>query len=180
MFVWRLFNLWCKKVIWLFKGANGIDEYQVHWRCYTLEETISKIGKPLKKLTLVYKNTYSDEFIEYLKPKLQHFVRHNFVARWQDKHFKTHGKSLPTNCILFQATLEVDIKLRIYTKLALCLVWWVCQLVQVFKTLVFVSTYLNMMNGCKMMWSFFGSGHGKRPHDGHELMSTSLRIVGHK
>ncbi len=25
-FVWRLFNLWCKKVIWLLKGANGIDE----------------------------------------------------------------------------------------------------------------------------------------------------------
>lgn len=23
-----------------------------------------------------------------------------------------------------------------------------------------------MTNGCKMMWSFFGSGHGKGPHDG--------------
>jgi hypothetical protein len=23
-----------------------------------------------------------------------------------------------------------------------------------------------MIGGCEMMWSFFGSGHGKGPHDG--------------
>jgi hypothetical protein len=23
-----------------------------------------------------------------------------------------------------------------------------------------------MISGCKMMWSFFGNGHGKGPHDG--------------
>ncbi len=50
MFVWRLFNLWCKKVIWLFKGVNGIDECQVQWRCYVLKEAISKNGKPLKEV----------------------------------------------------------------------------------------------------------------------------------
>jgi hypothetical protein len=26
----------------------------------------------------------SNELIQYLKPKLQYFVMHNFVARWQD------------------------------------------------------------------------------------------------
>jgi len=26
--------------------------------------------------------------------------------------------------------------------------------------------YPNMTNGCKMMWIFFGSDHGKGPHDG--------------
>jgi len=148
MFLWKLFNLWCKKVIWLFRGANSIDERQVQWRCYALEETISKNGKLLKKLTLIYKNTSLNEFIKYLKPKLQHFVRHSFAVRWQDKHFKTCVKSLPTNCILFQATLEVHIKPRTYTKLALCLVSWVCQPIQVFKTLVFC---IEVMGGCKMM-----------------------------
>jgi hypothetical protein len=34
----------------------------------------------LKKLTLVYKTTFLDEFIDYLKPKLQHFVWHKFVT----------------------------------------------------------------------------------------------------
>jgi hypothetical protein len=42
-----------------------------------------------------------DEFIEYLKPKLQHFVKHNFVASWQDKHFKTCVKSLSKDSIAF-------------------------------------------------------------------------------
>jgi hypothetical protein len=49
---------------------NGIDECPVQWRCYVLEKTRSKNKKPLKKLTLVYKNTFLDEIIEYLKPKL--------------------------------------------------------------------------------------------------------------
>ncbi len=27
-----------------------------------------------------------------------------------------------------------------------------------------------MTNGCKMMWSFFGNGHGKSPHDGASVV----------
>ncbi len=46
---------------------------------------MSKSRKTLKKLTLVYKKISSDEFVEYLKSKLQNFVEHNFVSRWQDK-----------------------------------------------------------------------------------------------
>jgi hypothetical protein len=43
---------------------------------------MSRTSKSLKKLTLVYKKTSSVEFVDYLKPKLQNFVRHNFVSRW--------------------------------------------------------------------------------------------------
>jgi hypothetical protein len=42
-----------------------------------------------------------NEIIEYLKPKLQHFVKHNFVAKWQDKHLKTCVKSLSKDSIVF-------------------------------------------------------------------------------
>jgi len=63
------------------KELDGIDVQLVELKRYALEETRSKIGKPFKKLTLVYKRTSLDEFIQYLKLKLQHFVRHNFVAR---------------------------------------------------------------------------------------------------
>jgi hypothetical protein len=31
------------------------------------------------------------------------------------------------------------------------------------KTWYFVLRYLDMTSGCEMMWSFFGSGHGKGP-----------------
>ncbi len=37
-----------------------------------------------KKLKFVYKSIDSSELLEYMKPKLQFFVHHNFVARWQD------------------------------------------------------------------------------------------------
>jgi hypothetical protein len=33
------------------------------------------------------------------------------------------------------------------------------------KPWFFVSKYPNFTQGCKMLWSFFGSGHGKGPHD---------------
>jgi hypothetical protein len=34
------------------------------------------------------------------------------------------------------------------------------------KPWYFVSRYPNMISGCKMMWNFSRSGHGKGPHDG--------------
>ncbi len=54
----------------------------------------------LKKLTLVYKTRSIDEFIDYMKPKLQHFVGRNFVAKWEDKHFNNCIKSFPANTVV--------------------------------------------------------------------------------
>jgi hypothetical protein len=99
-FYWDCWTCGVGKLSFCLEELNGIDECPIQWRRYVLEETRSKNGKPLKKLTLVYKNTFLDEFIEYLKPKIWRFVTHNFVARWQDKHFKTCVKSFPTNCIV--------------------------------------------------------------------------------
>jgi hypothetical protein len=38
------------------------------------------------------------------------------------------------------------------------------------KPWFFVSRYLDMTRGCKMMWNFFGSGHGKGLHDGAKVV----------
>ncbi len=46
----------------------------IPWRRFALKTTMARSGRALKKLTLVYKTTFLDEFIDYLKPKLQHFV----------------------------------------------------------------------------------------------------------
>ncbi len=75
---------------------SGLDNWQVQWKHYALEETRSKNGKTLRKLTLIYKNTSSNELIEYLRPKFQHFV-----ARWQNEKFKTCVKSFSNDCIVF-------------------------------------------------------------------------------
>jgi hypothetical protein len=34
----------------------------------------------------------------------------------------------------------------------------------------FVSRYPNMIRGCRMIWSFFNSGHGKGFHDGTRVV----------
>ncbi len=52
----------------------------IQWHCFALETIMARIGQVLKKLTLVYKNITLNKFINYLKPKLQHFAKHNFVA----------------------------------------------------------------------------------------------------
>jgi len=96
---WRACGI--KKLGFCPNELNGINEQLVEWRCYTLEKTTTKNGNSLKKLNLVYKKTTSDEFTDYLKPKLQHFVRHNFVARWQDQHIKACVKAIPLNSIVF-------------------------------------------------------------------------------
>jgi len=59
------------KLPFCLKELNGIDECPIQWRHYALEETLSKNGKPLNKLTSFYKNTSSNVFIEYLKPSFK-------------------------------------------------------------------------------------------------------------
>jgi hypothetical protein len=61
------------------ENPNGV---LIEWRRFALEQTTSRKGKVSKKLTLVYKKTFPDVLLEYMRPKLQHFVKHNFVAKW--------------------------------------------------------------------------------------------------
>ncbi len=51
-------------------------------------------------MTLVYKKTTSNEMIDYLKPKFQHFVKHNFVVCWEDKQFKAYLKAFPNQSVV--------------------------------------------------------------------------------
>jgi hypothetical protein len=57
----------------------------VEWKRFALEKTKAKNGNVLKKLSLVYKKTISYDMLDHLKLKLRHFVKHNFVAQWEDK-----------------------------------------------------------------------------------------------
>ena len=71
----------------------------IDWRQFSLEEIISKKGKAIKRSILVYKITTLDEFLHYFKPKLD-FVKHNFVAKWKDKHFRDCLKSFPKDTMV--------------------------------------------------------------------------------
>jgi hypothetical protein len=101
VFVWGLQSCGVQKLGFCLDDLNNINERPIEWRHHALEKTITKNGKSLKNLTLVYKKTTLDEFVDYLKPKLQHFVRHNFVSRWQDQQFKACVKVVLLDSIVF-------------------------------------------------------------------------------
>jgi hypothetical protein len=76
-------------------------DFPISWKCFFLKTIVTKKGEEKKKLKLVYKSTSSIELITYLKPKLQYFVHHNFVSRWQDQQFKECLKHFPSDTIVF-------------------------------------------------------------------------------
>jgi hypothetical protein len=44
-----------------------------------------RTGKEKMKVREQFKETSLADFVSYLKPTVQDFIRHNLIARWQDK-----------------------------------------------------------------------------------------------
>jgi hypothetical protein len=61
---------------------DGSSFTLISWKHFNMETIVIKKGEERKKLKLSYRSTKNNELIEYLKPKLQYFVRHNFITRW--------------------------------------------------------------------------------------------------
>ncbi len=101
--------------------VNSSSEALVEWKRFTMETTMTRSGKTLEKLTLVYKKTNSDEFVHYLKPKLQTFIRHNFVSRWQDKQFKSNIKSFPHQIVVSVVDFDENYTFETRMKFNLCI-----------------------------------------------------------
>ena len=75
--------------------------FKLKWRCFSYEVVgVNDDGEPRKRIQEVFMETSCVEFIDYLKPKLKEFVRHNFVARWQDVQCRVSMKELPADAIL--------------------------------------------------------------------------------
>lgn len=65
----------------------------VTWKCFENEIIgVTREKKPRKRIVEVYKETTLQVFFEYFKSKLPQFVKHNFIARWQDDHCKVWAK----------------------------------------------------------------------------------------
>jgi hypothetical protein len=74
----------------------------IPWKCY---ET-SIIGynentrEARKRILENYKNTLAAEFITYMKPNLQAFIKHNYVVCWQDAQCSLAMEMLQAGTIL--------------------------------------------------------------------------------
>jgi hypothetical protein len=228
----------------------------VKWKHFAMEVIRTKKGEERKKLQLVYEETTSDKLVSYLKPKLEAFVQHNFVAKWEDDQFRVCLASFPDDTMVFvidyvenysfevqnkvqsmhwhsyQVTILVHImwvrnpnpdpedestrsimtyhfyifddKLHdsYFVQHCLLLHWdsmvgasfiprnhwiWSDRCSGQFKSRIpwfFVARYPEITSGCNCMWSFFGSGHGKGPHDGagavlkRYIRTTQLDVNG--
>jgi hypothetical protein len=49
---------------------------------------------------VLYNETSPRELISYFKPRLQLFVTHNFIAKWQKHHFKLILMTIPNGSII--------------------------------------------------------------------------------
>jgi len=67
---------------------EGSSYAMVKLKHFSMENIIIRREEKRKKLKLFYKSIVFSELIQYLKPKLQFFAHHNFVARWQDAMLK--------------------------------------------------------------------------------------------
>jgi hypothetical protein len=74
----------------------------VKWRRYERIDTGARDadGRAIRRMREVYKETAPFELLQHLKPTLQHYIHHNFVATWQDTQAKLAMKSLAEGVIL--------------------------------------------------------------------------------
>jgi hypothetical protein len=56
-------------------------------------------GRPKQGLKKPFKETFPSLFLDYLQPKLEAFVKHNFIARCQDTQMLLSMANFPTNTI---------------------------------------------------------------------------------
>lgn len=59
--------------------------YLLRWKCFRYEEVGKTMdGKPRKRIKETFMETSPSVFLDYMRPKIKEFIKHSFVASWQD------------------------------------------------------------------------------------------------
>jgi hypothetical protein len=75
-----------KKLSFCLSKVDERSNDLVSWRRFErLQVKRDDEGKPRVRMREVHKSTAPFELVQYVKPVLQKFIAHNFVARWQDE-----------------------------------------------------------------------------------------------
>lgn len=76
------------------------DSWKVSWRCFEQDVVgVTDEGKPKKRIKEASKETSPSVFLDYLQLSLQVFIKHNFVARWQDNQCRLSMVTPPIDAI---------------------------------------------------------------------------------
>jgi hypothetical protein len=114
---WEMWLLWCQEFCTLPNWRRGDLIAIVSWKHFNMENIVTKKGEEKKTLKLIYKSTNSNELMQCLKPKLQYFVCHNFVARWQDQQFRNCLETFPNDIIILIIDFVENYNFEIQTKI---------------------------------------------------------------
>jgi hypothetical protein len=95
---------------------EGTSSAVVCWKRFNMEKIVTKKVEEKKKSKRMHLETNSNELIEYFKPKLQYFVRHNFVTRWQDQHFRNCIKHFLANIMVLVIDFVENYSFKIQNK----------------------------------------------------------------
>jgi hypothetical protein len=74
-------------------------------------------GNPKKAVTKEYRESPPRELIAYLKPKLQTFVLHNYIATWQDFQFRELFGSVPTDTLISYVDFSENYTLKVQNEI---------------------------------------------------------------
>lgn len=78
------------------------EEPKLRWKQFSYVQIgmDRETGKPKKRLQEVYQETSPVQFINYMKPKVEAFIKHNFIANWQDAQCKEMMEGLPEGVLV--------------------------------------------------------------------------------
>ena len=78
------------------------EEPKLRWKQFSYVQIgmDRETGKPKKRLQEVYQETSPVLFINYMKPKIAAFIKHNFIANWQDHQCKEMMRNLPEGVLV--------------------------------------------------------------------------------
>ncbi|KAL3682361.1 hypothetical protein R1sor_000383 [Riccia sorocarpa] len=74
----------------VYEVADRVNSDIIEWERYEYvgQDLKDEHGREKRRLELVFVETPVSEFIQFMKDKLAHFVKHDFTQKWQAKQYR--------------------------------------------------------------------------------------------
>ncbi|KAL3688361.1 hypothetical protein R1sor_014670 [Riccia sorocarpa] len=86
----------------VYEVANPVNSDTIKWERYEYvgQGLKDEHGREKRRLELVLVETPVSEFIQFMKSKLAHFVKHDFIQKWQAKQYRQCIKTFPIGTVV--------------------------------------------------------------------------------
>ncbi|KAL3689045.1 hypothetical protein R1sor_015354 [Riccia sorocarpa] len=86
----------------VYEVADPVNSDTIKWERYEYvgQGLKDEHGREKRRLELVFVETPVSEFIQFMKSKLAHFVKHDFTQKWQVKQYRQCIKTFPIGTVV--------------------------------------------------------------------------------